>query len=138
LDDAERLGHTAERWQRVRVDGVLELSIPPTMSTSEARAIESPAGVWEGKGISVVVDASMYADDLGSAPGVATTDRIDGRPVRIVSQREGDGTRLVAAHFPSSQPPEASRCAGVTIVVRATPTIPADIPLRIIRSVKAL
>ena len=129
----------ADRWQTTRLRDVLELSLPATMSASDEHALESPTGMWESDDMTVLVDATMYADDLTSqsaSPGAKTAiEHIDGRPARIVSYEEANGTRVTAANVGSSQPTTSSP-AGLTIVVRGDPPADPDIPLQIIRSVR--
>lgn len=128
-------GHTA------RVDDVLELVLPPTLCASHGAAFESPVGVWEGEGITVLVDATIYADELAPASAspraVTTREAIGGRPARIVAWDEDDGTRVIAARFDGA-PGAGSARSGVTVVVRAAPHVASEIPFRIIRSVRFL
>ena len=130
-----------QQGHKARVGDVLELVLPPTLSASLGAAFESPVGVWEGDGITVVVDATMYADELGpaSAPphAVTASEEIGGRPARMVSWDEDDGARVVAARFDAA-PGTGSARSGVTAVVRAAPQVACDIPLRILRSVRFL
>ena len=136
----DRSAHPGDQWQTARLSDVLELSLPATMAASKAHVLESPTGIWEGDDMTVLVDATMYADDLTSqsaSPGAKTAvEHIDGRPARIVSYEEANGTRVTAAHVGPSQPPSSSSRAGVTIVVRGAPPPDPDIPLQIIKSVR--
>jgi hypothetical protein len=132
--------YPADQWQTARLGDVLELSIPAGMSVSEAYAFESPTGMWEGDDMTVLVDATMYADDLRSqsaSPRAKTaTEHIDGRPARIVSYEDDNGTPVIAAHVMPLQAATGAAPAGVTVVVRGGPLAAPDIPLQIIRSLR--
>src|SRR5262245_33992739 len=121
-----------DEWQTIQLSHVLELSVPPGIARTREQAIEGPIGVWEGSGMLIVIDATMYAGQIGVDQGAALTqDTINGVPATFSSMEEPDGTTVISA---ATAPSETAPTAVVTI--RAGPDVPHDVPMRILRSIR--
>jgi hypothetical protein len=138
MTDADGTESDAGGWQRVRLDRVAEVSLPPGVTASAGTAHEQPIGVWEGSGITLVVDASPYADPvIGSRTGRGGSLRsepVDGRPAHLANYEDQDGAQVVALRFEG----DASRPAGLTVTARGAPEVDTDTLLRIVRSVRLI
>jgi hypothetical protein len=127
-------------WKELTLAQGLTLTVPADLSRGPEQGVDTAVATWNGAGISVVVDQGPFADPLTTYQGRpgsrSRQETIDGRPARIVSFLEGDGTRVVAAHFPGTQ---AGAAAGkpLTIVVRVDPAVRREeVAFDIIRSLR--
>lgn len=98
--------------------GRVRLTIPDTLQPSRGHAIDSASAVFEGGGISVVVDQGPFADDLG-AYGNRSAYRsfvlqVDGQEARMIRYADSDAPDpavTVGIHVGGTE--------AVTVVVRA-------------------
>ncbi|MDQ3829874.1 MAG: hypothetical protein M3361_11340, partial [Candidatus Tectomicrobia bacterium] len=108
------------------VNEELRLCIPAGLSEGREQGIDSSIATWKGEGISILIDQGMFSDPLTSYEGRADYrfdhETIDGRPARIVSFTESNGTRVFAAHFPSFRT-DARLKEGLTVIIRSDPAV---------------
>jgi hypothetical protein len=133
-------------WQELTLAEGLTLTVPADLSRGPEQGVDTAVATWNGAGISVVIDQGPFADPLTTYQGRpgsrSRQETIDGRLARIVSFVEGNGTRVVAAHFPGAR---AGASAGkgaaagkpLTIVVRVDPAVlREEVAFDIIRSLR--
>jgi hypothetical protein len=138
MTDSDDNGSDATGWRRVRLDRVAELSVPAGVTASGGVAHEQPIGVWEGSGITLVVDASPYANPVVSGPtgrrGPLRSERVDGRLAHLAIYENQDGPQVVAIRFEG----DPSRPAGLTVTASGAPDVDMETLLRIVRSVRLI
>ena len=115
--------------------GGVSLELPAVLVEGDDRALDSAAAVFEGPGLSVILDQGPFADPLETyvgRPGYEEGLReVAGSTARVVSFRTPeDGTYTVAAHVPRPKP--------LSVVVRADTSVPEHVPGDIIESVQPL
>jgi hypothetical protein len=127
------VGHWGEKV-RVAV-GDVSLELPAALVQREEANVDSSAGVFEGSGLTVIVDQGPFSDPLDSHTGrpgyreePTELAAVAGRTISYQTPEEG--TYTVAAHLP---PP-----AAVTVVVRADGSVPEHVPREIIASIRAI
>jgi hypothetical protein len=113
--------------------GEVTVTLPRTLTRSPDRSVDSAAAVYEGHGVTVIVDTGPFADRLDShvgAPGYAeSTQDVAGRIARHVTYTDPtDGTRTVAVHVGAPSP--------ATVVVRTDLSVPPETAQQIIDSVQ--
>ena len=125
------------KWnEKVRVPlGIFSVELPATLVKRPGDAVDSVAAVFEGGGLSVVVDQGPFSDRLTSHVGRPDhreeAAEIAGVAARLVFFRTpADGTYTVAAHLPGPN--------GLTVVVSAAETIPEQIARNIVESVEPM
>jgi hypothetical protein len=138
MSDADDTNGDTPGWYRVRLDQVAEVSVPPGVRASGGTAHEQPIGVWEGSGITLIVDASPYADPVingqPSRGGSLRSEPIDGRRAHLASYEDRDGAQVVALRFDR----DPSYPAGITVTARGAPEVETETLLRIVRSVRLI
>lgn len=113
----------------------MSLELPSALVAGRGDGIDSAAGVFEGAGVSVVVDQGPFSDPLTTHAGRPEhrDEAIDvaGTAARLVSFRDPeDRTYSVGAHVPGPSP--------VTVVVRADASVPEHVPRDIVESLRLL
>lgn len=117
------------------VVGKVSLALPASLAKRQDAPIDSATSVFEGNGLTVIVDQGPFADGLDShagRPGYRSELRsIAGVPGRLVSYRSPErGTYTVAARLPAP--------TLVTVVVEADLSVPEHVPKGIIESLQLL
>jgi len=113
--------------------GSVTLELPAVLVDARGAAIDSAAGVFEGSGLTVIVDQGPFADRLDALAGRPdyreTSARIAGKAARIVFHRgEEPGSYTVATHLPAPQ--------SATVVVRAEASVPEPVSRAIVESLQ--
>ncbi len=113
--------------------GAISLELPVALVDAEAAPVDSATRVFEGAGVTVIVDQGPFADrlegDRGRPQYREETREIGDTTGRVVSFRSADdATRTLAARLVG--PP------GVTVVVRADASVPAHVPRDIVNSLR--
>jgi hypothetical protein len=122
------------RWSDrvpVRVDGLL-LRLPAALIAGGS-AIDGPAAVFEGPGVTVVVDAGPFADRLDAHVGKPAFQEsrveVAGTSGRRVSFSAPDtGTQTSALHVDGPRP--------FTVAVIAAPSVPDTVAADVLASVQ--
>jgi hypothetical protein len=133
-------------WKELTLAEGLTLTVPTDLSGGPDQGVDTEVTTWNGPGISVVIDQGPFADPLttygGRAGSHSRQETIGGRLARVVSFVEGNGTRVVAAHFPGARAGAsagrgASAEKALTIVVRVDPAVlRREVAFDIIRSLR--
>jgi hypothetical protein len=124
--------------REVRFDARLRLRVPAWVSATGAQAIDSTAAVWQGEGVTVVVDEGPFADPLTRYAVAATEDTLGGRAARVVAfDREGGG-HFAGAHFPGDPGATSGPDAPLTVAVETSEEVDRETGLAIVRSVEFL
>lgn len=125
------------RWdEKTRVSiGNVSLELPTALVKRHDTSLDSPAGVFEGIGITVIIDEGPFADRLDSYIGNPEYHE-EGRKVagiisRTIFFRSPNGvTYTTAIHLPAPKQ--------VTVVVHADTSVPDRVPRQIIDSLQLL
>ena len=129
-----------QTWKEVNMEGQFEFSLPANLSEAREQGIDSNVARWEGEGITVRVDYGMFSDPLTSYAGRPnyhiSSETINGHAARVVGFDEGDGKRLVAAHFHDIAEGRNAKQERLTIVVETDRKVRSEVPDRIIRSIR--
>jgi hypothetical protein len=133
----KKRGTAVTHWDdKVRVAvGNVSLELPTVLVKREDTSIDSMGGVFEGGGVTVIVDQGPFADRLDSYAGHpeyqdGITD-VAGTISRRISFRSPDrGTYTVATHLTAPR--------HVTVVVQAEDSVPERVPKEIIDSLQLL
>jgi hypothetical protein len=117
---------------RVTVGGV-SLELPVALVKRQDGPIDSAAAVYEGHGVTVIVDQSPFSDRLDSHVGAPEYEEhvtdVGGAAGRLVSFRSPeDGTYTVATHLHEPTP--------LTVVVRADDSVPEEVVRGIVGSLR--
>jgi hypothetical protein len=125
------------RWdEKVRVAiGNASLELPTSLVKSQDTPIDSAAGMFEGSGMTVIIEQSPFADRLDSHAGrpeyQEEIKNIAGTTSRTISFRSPDrGTYTVATHLSAPK--------YVTVVVQADASVPEQVSREIIESLRLL
>jgi hypothetical protein len=125
------------QWdEKVRVAvGNVSVELPSLLLKRDDTPIDSASSVFEGGGMTVIVDHGPFADRLDSYAGHADYEEeirdVAGTASRTISFRSGDrGTYTVAAHFPAPK--------HVTVLIQADASVPERVPREIIESLRLL
>lgn len=122
--------------QKVRVAvGNVSLELPNAVPKRQDAPIDSAASVFEGGGVTVIVDQSPFADRLDSLAGLPEyreeVKNVGGTIGRMVFFHSPDRSMYtVGIHLPAP--------AHVTIVVQADASVPERIPREIVGSLRLL
>ncbi len=131
LSDHKTVSHWNEKVQ-VTV-GNVRLNLPAALVKSQETAIDSAAALFEGSGVTVIVDQGPFADRLDSYVGNPEyreeIRNIAGTTARTIFFRRPDrGTYTMAVHLPAPKL--------VTVVVHADASVPEQVPGEIIASLQ--
>jgi len=125
------------RWdQKIRVAvGNVSLELPSSLVKRQDTPIDSAASVFEGSGVTVIVDQGPFADSLDSHAGHLEYQEefkdIAGTTSRTISFRSHDrGTYTLATYLPAP--------THVTVVVQADAYVPGWVLREIIESLRLL
>jgi hypothetical protein len=117
----------------VRV-GAVGLELPAGVAPCEGTPADSASAVFEGEGLTVLVDQGPFAPSLEAdvgRPGYREEPtEVGGSPARLVTFDEDGGSFTTALEI---APPNRA-----TVVVRADSSVPRQVPLDIVRSVQPL
>jgi hypothetical protein len=117
----------------VRV-GAVGLELPATLTARAGTPADSASAVFEGEGLTVLVDQGPFAPSLDAdvgRPGYREEPtEVGGTPARLVTFDEPGGSFTTALEI---APPNRA-----TVVVRADGSVPRHVPLDIVRSVQPL
>ena len=113
--------------------GGFSLEFPASMAKQEGNPVDSVSGVFEGGGISVIIDAGPFSDRLASYTGrpdyYEEAREIAGASAHVVFFRTPEeGTYTFAAHIPGLN--------GLTVVIRAAESVPQQVARDIVESVE--
>jgi hypothetical protein len=120
--------------EKVRVTvGNLGLELPSALVKTQDTAIDSASAVFEGSGLTVIVDQGPFADRLDGYvgnPGYREEMRnMAGATARtIFFQRPDRGTYTMAVHFTAPKL--------VTVVIHADKSVPEQVPKEILESLR--
>jgi len=133
-----RSGAVMSEWEQVTLNGELTLTVPTAVSRGPEQGVDTKVATWSGAGINILVDQGPFVDPLVSyrdrVAYQSLQETIGGRVARIVSFVEGDGTRIVAAHFSGSEAGSRDR---LTVVIRSDPAVlTEEVVFKIIRSLR--
>jgi hypothetical protein len=108
-----------------------EFDVPADLIPAPGQGLEGPAAVFEGGGVRLTLDASLFADPLtghGDKPGFTQRhDRVGGEERQIVSYAAGEDTRVFA-----------TRLTGLTATVHVQEAADPETALRILRSIRPM
>jgi hypothetical protein len=131
------MGLAVTRWdEKVQVAvGNVSLELPTYLVKKQDTPIDSAASVFEGSGVTVIIDQGPFADRLDSYAGHLEFREeikdVAGMTSRTISfQRPDRGTYTVATHIPAPK--------HVTVVVQADASVPEQVPREIIKSLRLL
>jgi hypothetical protein len=118
--------------EKVRVTlGNVSLELPASVVKNQETSIESAGGVFEGGGLTVIVDEGPFADRLDSyigLPGFREETRevagVTGR--KVFFRRPERGTYTVGVHVPAPK--------HVTVAVHAEASVPERVAEAIVNS----
>ena len=126
-----------QQWHEIAVGNLFTFSSPVALEPAATQGIDSAVGEWHGPNLLVRSDYGPFSDPLTSqrtAPNrQAFEETIDGRPARIVSFDEADGSRFTAVHVAG---PGGAPAGKLTLVVISRGERSADEALRMLRSVR--
>jgi hypothetical protein len=126
-------------WIRIEADGRFTFWLPPGLLEQDTRGIDSYVRRWESQNMLVHFDYGRFSDPLtlySAQKGYeATTTRVSGYPVRIVSFERDNGWRFTAVHFSDLGQDTAGQVVKLTLVVESSPQVAADWPSKIVKSV---
>ena len=130
-------GAAVTRWdEKVRVSvGNVSLELPISLVKRQDTPIDSVASVFEGSGVTVIVDQGPFANRLDSYAGHPEYQEmikdVSGTTSRTISFQSPDrGTYTVATHLAAPK--------HVTVVVQADASVPEQVPREIIESLRLL
>lgn len=126
--------------KEVTLDQGIKLTVPEGLAPKASQGVDSRVSTLRGRGISLLIDHGPFADTLMSYAGRSgyrsTEEVIDGRPARIVSFDESDGTRVVAAHFDGAKTGQNPQERLTTVINLDPKIVGEEAALSIIRSTK--
>ena len=130
-------GYAVTRWdEKVRVVvGNVSLELPSSLVKRQATPIDSASNVFEGSGVTVIVDQGPFVDRLDSYAGrpeyQEMNNEVAGTASRTISfQNPNRGAYTVATHLPAPK--------YVTVVIQADAHVPEQVPREIIESLRLL
>lgn len=125
------------RWdEEVRVAvGNVSLELPTALVKRQDTPIDSAASVFEGSGMTVIIEQGPFADRLESQAGrpeyQEEIKNVAGTTSRTIFFRSPDhGTYTMATHLSAPK--------YVTVVVQADASVPEQVPREIIESLRLL
>ena len=131
--DASGCGTVFEDRRHVRV-GAASLELPTSLAP-RGTSSDSASAVFEGSGVLAIVDQGPFAPsldaDVGRPQFRQEAIEISGSPARLVNYDDDDGASYVTAV-------EVDAPRRVTVVVRAEHSVPRELPLRIVQSLRLL
>lgn len=115
--------------------GQVSLELPAILATHSDRPLDSTAAVFEGHGVTVIVDQGPFSDRLDSHVGKPEYREgvmpVAGATGRTVSFRNpAGGTYTVAVHVPEPMT--------LTVVVQADESVPEHVARNIVESIQTL
>jgi hypothetical protein len=119
---------------RVRV-GAVSLELPAVLASRQGVPVDSTSAVFQGGGLTVLVDQGPFAPSLDAdvgRPGFReVAAEAGGSPARLVIFDDEGGASYTTAI-------EVAAPRRITVVVRADSSVPRQVPLEIVQSVRPL
>ncbi|MEX5258322.1 hypothetical protein [Kocuria arenosa] len=117
----------------------LEIPVPSDTHRVQSQGIDSTVYTFESGNLEITVDVGPFADRLqpGNRAGACVAaEKTGDLAVRIATFVAPDGTSVAAAHLETA-PTAGLTAVPVTILVRGRAGTAVDVPLRVVRGLRA-